>query len=1233
MLSVILFSIAGLGAAALLTGLALDKSMLWRAGLVVAALGLFGGMLYPPADRLKPGLDLAGGASLLYEVETEGLANPEEAIDQTIAVLKRRVDPEGVRNLVWRKEAGNRIEIQMPRPSREVEQRRVALETVEQEIEADNIARSEVLAAIESGALRENLEQFQRGVEGRGELLLALADAYRAYQEARAELEAMDRGGDEPAYIRQAAAVARQKQLYEQAMERVMATNLAIAELRRVLNRSAEPPAEDEPSPRERGLTELKQRHPQRVADIERYVEAYLHYEQVKGELDDPQDLIRLLKGAGVLEFRITANADADDLSEEQLNELRRELREKGPTAFEGRQWVWVEIDDVTMFADTPEEREALEENPAQYLAATRGLIGEKYGEAVYVLCWNTPDKSITQRQEGWAVDRASATVDQNFLPAVSFTLNSVGGRLMRQLSAPNVGRGMAMILDGRLISAPRINSALGATVLVTGANGFTEREQTYLVNTLNAGSLQARLSPEPISVRTVGPDLGEDNLRQGLESARDALIAVALFMILYYFFAGAVASLALLANIVIILGLMSGLDAAFTLPGIAGIVLTIGMCVDANVLIFERIREELNLGTEPETALRLGYQRAFSSIIDSNITNLIVCVILYQTATVEVRGFALTFGLGIGATLFTSLFMSRLIFDLWFRLFGFRKLRQLPTAVPAVDRLLTPNVRWLAKRYLFFGLSTVALIVALTLVVQRGRDLLDIEFRAGTEVAFELAGEQTLPLQAVRDRTARIAELYTADPGALAGEEAETAERLKDIVADRRDGLFDEQRRRAQARDAEFDPEAARRRIAETTDLSQLAAATVVSVGNPLGQTQVGDQTVNTYDAFSIVSLVEDAPTVSSAVKIAFADVLDVQAALSFAGDDADRFADAPVQAITSRTLGGVLGTANDTDVSEFLGGAAITLRDLDPAVSLEQIEDRLRAMRLQPDFEDQGYRPTRVIGLATAPGSVDRYTDAVVLVRDPRITFFANPEAWEQMAEAEWELTRAALQRDASLSKVSNFSSAIAQALLDSAIIAVVLSLLAIVAYIWFRFGSLRYGLAAVAALTHDVIIALGVVALTHFLFEIPFFHEGLKIGAFKLNLGLIAAMLTIIGYSLNDTIILFDRIRENRGKLAVATPAIIDMSINQTISRTALTSLTTLLAVGFMYWFGGEGIRGFAFALIIGVLVGTYSSIAIASPLLTLGAGLPIPKPEEQEAYGGETKRGPSRPATTS
>jgi len=1149
-LNFVLGIVAAIAVVAFLIFVVIGRRLEWRLSLIVAVLSICAvglGMHKSEEtgqweNRLKLGLDLAGGTSLLYEINIPEGANADEVIDRTIEVLQNRVDPEGVRSLTWRKEAGNRIEIQMPRPSAEVDRKRSQLQDLEERIEKQNITRAEVRDTLNlsGAAFDEAVAKLTRGVEGRRALFEQLKSQYDAYQAARAALEGVE---DEDARIDLAGKVALAQKRYEEALAAVLNTNLTPSQLRRVMARSDSPPAEGQASPRQKGLTELKESHPLRTDQIEAFVEAYNGYAAVKGPLDDPADLIRLLKGAGVLEFRITVTAEeAPD-----IETLREQLAERGPRAMDAGDRIWVRIDDVSMFADDADDRERLEADPIAYMAERYGLLATTYDADIYVLLWNTLDKSLTKRpeQEGWSVTSTQRWQDENGYPAVLFNMNPRGARLLAELTGPHQRRNMAMILDGGIISTPQINARLSDTVVVSGGRtGFSNREQDYLVRTLDAGALQARLSPEPIAIRTVGPNLGADNLAKGLESARDALIIVAIFMIIYYFLSGSIAGVALVANIVIILGVMSLYEAAFTLPGIAGIVLTIGMCVDANVLIFERIREELLAGSEPSTSLRLGYQRAFSSIIDSNITNLIVCVILYQTATVEVRGFAVTLGVGICATLFTSLFMTRAIFDLLFRFSPktSKLMAQLPSTATVVDRILTPNIRWINKRFGFFAVSGVLLVASLVMVGQRGIEMLDIEFRAGTEVAFELAEGETLPLDEVRQRVAGIAE--------------------------------------------------------RNPELEELANATVVSLGDDV----TGDRE---FAGFSVVSTEQDADLVSDAIKTEFRDVLDVQAQLNFAGEDIEDHRAAPIYPVTAGTLGQVINRDSAADISSFRGGVAMVVEDIEPAATLDDIRGRLKAMRLQPDFEGLGFPETTVVGLSASPDDVTRYTDVAVVVASEQANYFTDTDAWEQLAANEWRLAREALTRDTSLSKVSNFTPTVADTLRDQAIVALLLSFIAIVAYIWFRFGSLRYGLAAIAALGHDVIIALGCVAATHFIYQSAI-GEALLVSEFKINLGLIAALLTIVGYSLNDTIVTFDRIRENRGKLAHATPAIIDKSINQNISRTVLTSFTTLLAVGTLYIFGGEGIRGFAFALLIGVFVGTYSSMAIACPLLTIGTG---------------------------
>ena len=278
-----------------------------------------------------------------------------------------------------------------------------------------------------------------------------------------------------------------------------------------------------------------------------------------------------------------------------------------------------------------------------------------------------------------------------------------------------------------------------------------------YLLRTLNAGSLQGQLGDEPIYIKKFGPQLGQDNLRHGLEAAIWSLVFVALIIAVYYFFCGLVADAALFANMVIILGVMAMFGATFTLPGIAGIVLTIGMAVDANVLIFERIREELDRKVDVETAVRLGYEKALSSIVDANITTLITCVVLYYTATAEVKGFAVTLIVGLLATMFTALFCSRVAVD-YYLAFGARGLTMLPMKSPTLCRWLYPNVNWVGKARVLMAVSVVLAIGGLTLVISRGEDLLDIEFRSGTAVTFELAKGQTLALDQVRDRLDKVA-------------------------------------------------------------------------------------------------------------------------------------------------------------------------------------------------------------------------------------------------------------------------------------------------------------------------------------------------------------------------------------------------------------------------------------------------------------------------------------------
>lgn len=1155
------------------------KTLLLRLLLIVAVLGLCGWMMYPPQKKLKLGLDLAGGTQLIYQVDVPADQDAPQVLEQVIATLRKRIDPNGVMNLIWRPVAGNRIEIQVPEAPPEVRQRLNSYTTVRDRLLAGNLARRRVLEALRM-APEDRVQRFEviaGGDPQRRAALDVLAEAHDVMQAARqpvdelsAQLDNLERQiaalpPDAPVdqkstlESRRLEMVGRiehpvrsynqARDLYERALGQVLAENVSEAELDQALSlpdtvtrrRGA---AAETKTERELALERLIAAHPARVPEIREVAAAYSVYEQVKGPLDDPNDLITLLKGSGVLEFRIAPATVPDE------QDYREQLSKRGPRAGHDRPFRWMVIDDIATFTDRRGAKEALEADPEAFFRS-RGLIGQEYAGNYYVLLANDSAGSLTHAQSDWRLERAWAGMDQSGMPAVMFRLNTIGGHLMGQLTGAHVGEPMAIVLDGRVISTPTLQSRIHDSGQITGGGGgFSQAELSYLIRTLNAGSLQGSLSEEPISIKRTGPQLGADNLERGLRTAVYALILVSLFMAGYYFFWGLAANFALYANMVIVLGIMSLIQASFTLSGIAGLVLTIGMAVDANVLIFERAREELERGEDIRTAVRLGFEKAFSTIVDSNLTTLITCVVLYYTATADIKGFGLTLGIGIVASMWTALFCTRTFVELWLNLTNARSLPQLPTLLPSLRRALEPNIDWMKMRKISLTVSLALSLCGLTLAIYRGADMLDIEFRSGTAVGFELTADApAMTLPQVRERLNKVS----------------AARGMPEIAGDR---------------------------------------ATVVTVGDVVRGEARG---------FSIAVLNEDSHQVSDAIKEAFGDVLDVERPVQFDGVTVQDVGVAPVYRVTVAELGGNIdrpGIAED--VGDYLGGVAIVLGQLDPPLSEAEVEKRLERLRVQPPYSEMGFRQSQVIGLDVAPGALSRsgaplYRSVAVVSRDTTTNYVDNPEGFASdpmgLAATEWQLAREAMLRDSSLDSVSNFSSQVSSTMKAQAAEALILSLLAVGAYIWLRFGSLRWSLGAIAALVHDVSLALGLCAISYYLYE-TVFGQALLLTDFKINIALVAAMLTIVGYSLNDTIVVFDRIRENRGRLPELTPEIINRSINQTISRTLLTGTTTLLAVLVMYVIGGDGVHGFAFAMLIGVLVGTYSSIAVASPILLLG-----------------------------
>jgi preprotein translocase subunit SecD len=258
----------------------------------------------------------------------------------------------------------------------------------------------------------------------------------------------------------------------------------------------------------------------------------------------------------------------------------------------------------------------------------------------------------------------AQPAFDQNGRPAVNFRFNPTGARKFGDYTAANIGNPFAIVLDDEVISAPVIQSHIpGGSGIITG--NFTVEESTQLAVLLRAGALPAGL--EFLEERTIGPELGQDSIEAGRVATIVAFIAVLVFMALSYGLFGLFANTALIINIGLIFGLLSMIGATLTLPGIAGIVLTVGMAVDANVLIFERIREELKTAKGPARAIELGYEKALSAILDANITTFITAVILFVMGSGPVRGFAITLGLGILTSVFTAIFVTRLLIVMWF--------------------------------------------------------------------------------------------------------------------------------------------------------------------------------------------------------------------------------------------------------------------------------------------------------------------------------------------------------------------------------------------------------------------------------------------------------------------------------------------------------------------------------------------------------------------------------------
>jgi SecD/SecF fusion protein len=714
----------------------------------------------------------------------------------------------------------------------------------------------------------------------------------------------------------------------------------------------------------------------------------------------------------------------------------------------------------------------------------------------------------------------------------------------------------MAIVLDGKVISAPSIRSQInGSGQIDGGSSGFSRSELDYLVSTLSAGSLPAELESEPISERHVEPELGRSNLTHGLMACIVGVAVVGVFLVGYYYLAGVVAFFAVILNLLIVLSIMSALNATFTLPSIAGIVLSVGTAVDANVLIFERLREEQHRGLSLRMALRNAYEKAMSAILDSNATTFITSIFLIWFGTEEVKGFGITLVIGILASLFTALFVTRTIFGVLIDKFGVRNLNSLPLTFPKWDRLLRPNIDWMGFAWVFYAFSAVVITIGLVMfsIKMHQGQVMDIEFAGGTSVQFDLQHPMTKDALAAQLKSSGHPELEGANPVPL------------DTPVDGKYASFD--------------------LLTPSTNAVAVRDAVIATLKDNL--------------KLELPSTFEGAGP--GGAPAAMADVLNK---LVLPVTDSTPWPEVNGQKF------------RPDNWPDYKGGVAIVLRDLDPALTPGQIADRINRQFLQNQTSDASATQRRPFSVESPTGPNQPTNVAMILSRDPNLPYDKDPKQWSDLfAGPLWRTAVEGVDRPAQLKEVRNFDAQVAGDAQTNALLALTFSILVIMAYIWVRFGNLKYGTATVVALLHDTLFTIAALGFAHYLANVPVIGTVLQLHPFRINLTVVAGILTIMGYSMIDTIVVFDRIRENRGKYGHVSKQVINDAVNQTLSRTLLTAGTTTITVAVMYFLGGQGIHGFTFVLLIGILVGTYSSVAIAAPILLIG------NKQEQESPAGD------------
>jgi SecD/SecF fusion protein len=674
------------------------------------------------------------------------------------------------------------------------------------------------------------------------------------------------------------------------------------------------------------------------------------------------------------------------------------------------------------------------------------------------------------------------------------------------------------------------------------------------MINILRSGALPATLKPQPVSEDTMGATLGADTIYWGTVSVLVAFVAILAFMLFYYRFAGVVACVALFANLLLTVALMVLINATFTLPGLAGLVLMLGMAVDANVLIYERLREERERGASLALAIRNGYDRAFPTIIDTHLSSIFTAVVLYMVGNDQLKGFGISLTLGLLISLFTSLFMTRLMFDLWLAKGWLKKL----SFFGGLVRVLHARYwDFMSIRYYWFTATLILTVLGASVFFYRlDKGGLNIDFTGGTKYSGLLKPDDGMTIGQLREAL------------------GEKAQREKLAVSDVKQ-LDDQGDYRITYADG------------QTAD---------VFVNKEGGTLVPPDKVKERAEALPDLSVEQIfSKEFSSGDKSRLFTVRTQEMSPDIVQSSIGKLLGGKLEQtlMTDYTIGQE-GKSADLKFSTYASPAQVTMlltRQFKRTPGLEAHANQF-TLGFTGKEKDGRYEEMRLV--MTSPGAVDRgaLDQALKAVQSE----FANrpqPESLE------------------------NFDKALAADTQLRALYAILASWGAILLYLWFRFGNWTFGLAAVLCLIHDLFFTLGFIGLAHYIHQ-WWPNNFLLIQDFKIDLQSVAALLTLVGYSVNDTIVVFDRIREVRGKNPELTPKMINDGVNQTLSRTLLTALSVWLVVIVLYAIGGEGVHLFAFVMVVGVIVGTYSSIYIASPLLLMfGEGKPAAGVQRQPA----------------